>query len=141
MTETFGKWFKSANKIQHELRLLVKNGIKYNVALTSTIRPKKRKFKAINAKKWQVKNLFLHDFDIVGKTLIEKLIKDDSKEQESYDRAFAMSKDVNYNLLLTDKQYKEFCRFLKTEQIKLKQTFFIQRKGIGLKTIMRFTLT
>ena len=140
MSETFEKWFKTANKIQHELRLLIKNGIKYKVALTSTKKPKRKYFKAIKTKKWQIKELLLLNFEIVGKTEIQKIIENDAKQQESYDRAFAMSKDVNYNLLLTNKQYKTFCKFLESAKIQLKQEFFIQRKELGLKTFMRFTV-
>jgi len=31
MNETFSKWFSDADKITHELRLIVKNGIKYKI--------------------------------------------------------------------------------------------------------------
>ncbi|HEC40882.1 hypothetical protein LCGC14_0876600 [marine sediment metagenome] len=140
MTNTFEKWHNKANRITHELRLIIKNGLKYKVSLTSNKTPKKRKFKQINAKKWQIKGLFLEDFEIVGKTEIQKIIENDAKEQQSYDRAFSMTKGEVYNILFTDKQYKTFCKFLETAEIQLKQEFYIQRKGIGLKTIMRFTV-
>ena len=63
MTEPFNEWIKQANKITHELRLIVKNGIQYQVKLTDLKKPKKRKLKAFKTKKWQVKNLFLIDWN------------------------------------------------------------------------------
>ncbi len=140
MSEPFTEWIKTANRITHELRLIVKNGIQYHVKLTDLKKPKKRKFKGFNAKKWQIKNLFLVDWQIVAKMEIEKIIKDNPTEQEKYDKAFLISKRETYNLLLSDKQYKTLTQFLKTEKIQLNQEFYIQRKGIGLKTYYAFSL-
>lgn len=140
MTEPFKEWIKQANRITHELRLIVKNGIQYYVKLTDLKKPKKRKFKGFKTKKWQIKSLLLIDWKIVAKMEIEKIIKDNPAEQEKYDKAFSISKLETYNLLLSDKQYKGFTRFLKTEKIQLNQDFYIQRKGIGLKTYYTFSL-
>lgn len=139
MSEPFTEWIKTANKITHELRLIVKNGIQYQVKLTDIKKPKKRKFKGFNTKKWQVKDLFLIDWKIVAEMIIKRIIKENPLEQEKYDKAFLISKRETYNLLLSDKQYKTLTQFLKTEKIQLNQEFYIQRLGIGLKTYYKFT--
>jgi len=138
MNETFSKWLSDANRITHELRLMVKNGIRYKASLTTNKKPRKRKIKAINAKKWQVKGIFLHDFEIIDEKEIALIIKNDSNEQALYDKAFAITKRETYNLLLTDKQYKAFCKFIETEKLALNQEFYLQRKLTGLKTIYQY---
>lgn len=140
MSEPFIEWIKQANRITHELRLIVKNGIQYQVKLTDLKKPKKKKFKGFNTKKWQIKNLFLIDWKIVAEMEIKKIVKDNPDEQKRYDKAFLISKRETYNLLLSDKQYKAFTRFLKTEKIQLNQEFYIQRKEIGLKTYYAFSV-
>jgi len=139
MNETFSKWFTDANKISHELRLMVKNGMKYKIQLTSAKKPRKKKFKAIKTKKWQVKGVFLTSFEIVDEKEIAEIIKKNSDEQQAYDKVFAITIRETYNLLLTDKQYKVFCTFLEKEKIELNQDFYLQRKGIGLKTYIQLT--
>ena len=140
MSKPFEKWIKKGNRITHELRIPIKNGIKYMVSLTTTKKPKRKYFRALKQKKWQVKGLFLTSFKIVNEKLIAEIIKQDSKEQERYDKAFATSKLETYNILFSDTQYKKFTNFLKTEQIDLYQTFYIQRKGLLYKTRYEFTI-
>jgi len=140
MNEIFSKWLSDANRISHELRLMIKNGIRYKVSITTSKRPRKRKIKAIKTKKWQIKGIFLHDFEIIDEKEIAQIIKTDSNEQALYDKAFAITKRETYNLLLTDKQYKAFCKFIETEIIQLNQEFFLQRKLTGLKTMYQYTM-
>jgi len=139
MSKPFNEWIGQASKITHELRLLVKNGIRYAVALMETKKPKKKKIKAFKTKKWQIKGVFLYSFEIIDKEEIAQIIKNNPDEQQLYDKVFDISVDETYNLLLSDKQYKALCNFLDTNEIKLGETFFLQRKGLGLKTYYQFS--
>lgn len=140
MSKPFEEWIKEGNKITHELRIPIKNGIKYQVFLTTTQKPKKKRFKTIKQKKWQVKGLFLISFEIVNEKLIAQIIKNDANEQAKYDKALAVSILETYNILFSDTQYKKFTNFLKTNDIQLEQEFYIQRKGLLFKTRYEFTV-
>ena len=139
MNETFEKWYKRADKFGHELRLLVKNGIKYEIALTSSKTPKRKYFKTIKSKKFQIRDVLLYEFEIVDKEEIAEIIKKNSDEQASYDKAFDITTHQLYNLLLTTNQYKKLCKFIETQNIELNTRFYLQRKGSGLKTQFYFS--
>lgn len=140
MSKPFDEWIKRGNRITHELRILIKNGIKYKVQLTTTKKPKRKYFKSIKQKKWQVKGLFLIEFKIIDEKEIAKIIKENDKEQALYDKAFAITPMETYNILFSDTQYKKFTNFLKTERIELNQEFFIQRKGRLFETRYHFSI-
>lgn len=139
MTTPFNEWIERANKITHELRLLVKNGIRYSVALMEPKKPKKKKIKAFKTKKWQIKGVFLYTFEIIDEKEIAQIIKNNPDEQALYDKVFDISTKETYNLLLSDKQYKALCNFINTNKIILGEAFYLQRKGLGLKTFYHFT--
>lgn len=131
---------KKTRKMKGSRRLIIKNGIQYNISITENIKHQFKTIKPFKIKKWIIKSVFLHDFIVADKKEIENIIKLNSEEQKSYDRAFALDIQEIYELHLTNRQYETFKRFLNAFELELNIVFTIQRKGKGLKTIIEFTI-
>jgi len=130
---------KKTRKSNLSQRLLLKNGIQYTISITKNAKHKFRTIKPFKIKKWIISNVYLHEFKIVDKEAIKKIIASDEREQKSYDRVFGMSIDEIYELNLTNKQYETFKRFIDAFEINTKQAFYMIRKGFGLKTFIEFS--
>lgn len=130
---------KKVIKSKGSQRILLKNGIQYTVSITQNKKHRFKTIKPFKTKKWIISSVLLHNFEIVNKAEIKKIIDNDSDEQQSYDRAFAMDIEELYELNLTNKQYEKFKGFLTLYEIELNHKFYLIRKGLGLKTTIDFS--
>ena len=138
MSEKYVNLIKKSSKRKRQMRLIIKNGIQYVISLTTDKKPKFKKPKFINQKKWIIKDVLLHSFKIIDKAEIHEIIVKDSKQQESYDKCFAMNVDALYNLMLSDRQFKALARYLDTKDVDIGTKIAMTRKGSGFKTHINF---
>lgn len=139
MSEKYKNLIKKSHKRKRQPRLIIKNGIQYSITLTTDKKPKFKKPKYIQSKKWLIKDVLLHYYRIIDKDEIKEIIEKDSKQQDSYDKCFAMTVDELYTLMLSDKQFNSLIRFIEKNDIKFGSKFSFRRKGTGFKTILVFS--
>ena len=139
MSEKYTKLIKKSAKKQKQMKLIIKNGIRYYIILESIKAPKYKKVKYFDVKKWQIRDVRLIDFGIIDKTEIEGIIKNDKKQQTAYDKLFQMEKNSLYVFMLSNKQFSALSRFLDQKDIKIGTQFVFTRKGIGFKTRLVFS--
>lgn len=138
MTEKYINLIKKSSKRKRQMRLVIKNGIQYIITLTTDKKPKFKKPKFIDQKKWIIKDVLLNSMEIIDKTEIKEIIDNDSKQQESYDKCFAMNVNTLYTLMLSDRQFKALTRYLDSKNINIGTKLSMTRKGTGFKTHIQF---
>ena len=138
MTEKYINLIKKSKKRKRQSRIVIKNGIEYIITLTTDKKPKFKKPKFINQKKWIIKDVLLHKVIIRDKSEIAEIIDANEKEQASYDKAFLMSVDQLYMLLLSQKQFNALARFIEKRSIPLGEPISFIRKGRGFHTRIVF---
>ena len=138
MSEKYTNLIQKSHKRKRQSRLIIKNGIQYWIIITTDQKPKFKKPKFINTKKWLIKNVLLTSFKITDKAIIKEIIDANSKEQESYDKCFQMDVDRLYTLMLSQKQYESLTRFLDKSEVNIGDKISFIRKGIGFKTRIIF---
>jgi len=116
----------------------LKNGIRYYIAIETDKKPKYKKLKYFNSKKWIIRNVRLVEFKTIDKEEIAKIVKADENQQKAYDKLFLMNKDMLYILMLSNNQYKTLTRFLDKNQIPIGKTIAMTRKGTGFNTRLVF---
>jgi len=141
MSEKYNKIIKTSSKKAKQMRLIIKNGIRYNMILETDIKPKYKKIKPFNTKRWIIKNVKLVALNIMDKKEIERIIEADKKQQESYDKAFQMNIGSEFCLMLSNAQYESLTRFLDKNDIKIGQEITLIRKGLGFNTRLSFGYT
>lgn len=138
MSEKYNNLIKKASKRKRQSRLIIKNGIQYYITISSDVKPKFKKVKFINAKKWIIRDVILNQFKIIDKAEIEEIIKNDKKQQESYDKCFQMSVNQMYMLMLSQKQLESLTRYLDKNDVEVGRQISFIRKGTGFKTQIEF---
>jgi len=138
MTEKYINLIKKSRKSKRQSRIIIKNGIEYVITITTNKKPKFKKPKFINQKKWIIKDVLLHKINIVDKQEIQEIIDANDKEQLSYDKAFEMTTDQLYILMLSHKQFTALGRFIENEVISLGTKIAFVRKGRGFHTRIIF---
>jgi len=138
MSEKYVNLIKKSSKRKRQMRLIIKNGIQYVISLTTDKKPKFKKPKYIKQKKWIIKDVLLHKIIIRDKEEIREIIDANDKEQTSYDKAFEMTVDQLYMLLLSQKQFNALARFIDKNGIPLGEAISFIRKGRGFHTRIVF---
>lgn len=138
MSEKYTNLIKKASKRKRQSRLIIKNGIEYFITITSDKKPKFKKVKFINAKKWIIPNVLLNGYKIIDKVEIKQIIEKDSKQQESYDKCFQMAVNQMYMLMLSQKQLESLTRYLDKNDVEIGRQISFIRKGTGFKTHIVF---
>lgn len=134
MSNEYKKLIRKPRKRKARPRIIIKNGIRYFITIKTDRKPKFKKPKYIKQKKWIIRDVLLHDTTITDEDEIKKIIKEDKKQQDSYDKCFQMTNDSLYNLLLSNNQYESLTRFIDKFKIKIGQQFSFTRKGKGFST-------
>ena len=129
------------NKRQYQPRIIMKNGIKYIIAITTNKKHKTRKFKQFKTKKREIKDVLYLGRVITNKAEIEEIIAKKADEQKAYDKLFLQEINELYCIHLTEKQYNVFALFVEKNKIKLNDIFSFERIGKGLKTNIVFTMS
>lgn len=141
--DSFDSWSEGIEDIGDRGFLVVKNGLEYKIALTTTKKPKsvKQKSKAFpkdKRRKYVIKGVTLFKVKIADEKEIKKEIETDSNQQAIYDRIYQMQLDITYTLKLTDQQYKSLVYFLKANKIGINKPFYFRRFGKTMGTHFRF---
>lgn len=140
MSQKYKNLIKKSIRSTKQLKLIIKNGIRYYIAIETDKKPKFRKLKYFKTKKWIIKDVRLVEFKIIDKEEIAEIIKKNDKEQTSYDKAFQMTKDILYTLMLSNNQYQTLIRFLKKNETNIGTHIAMTRKGLGFNTKLVFDL-
>lgn len=140
MSEKYKNLIKQSFKRTKQLRLILKNGIRYYIAIENDKKPKYKKIKYFNTRKWIIKNVRLIEFKIIDKEEIAEIIKKDKKQQDSYDKLFQMTKDILYTLTLSNNQYQALTRFLVKNDITIGSHIAMTRKGVSFNTKLVFDM-
>lgn len=134
MSKKYSEIMRKPKGSKTRMRLIIKNGVYYKIALESQKKPKYKKIKPFRNKRWIITNVRLLAFHILDQSEIDAIIKENSDEEKSYETCFAMETGRMYRLLLSNNQYTALRQFLTDINLTFKTPFYFFRIGTGFKT-------
>lgn len=139
MSTDYINLIKKTKRKKQQPRLLIKNGVQFFITLTTDKKPKFKKPKNLKTKKWIIKDVLLHAFRVDNKEEITEIIAKDANQQQSYDKCFQMTTNLQYELLLSHNQLDALIYFLTKNNIGLGTKFSFIRIGSGFNTRIIFS--